>query len=83
MKKFKIILLMFGGLIIAYFGVKTFRSISVVDNLTELKTDHFVILYRGIYKEESQDIADYLEENFDRIRTNLHDPDHDIIKVFI
>ncbi|MBK8291915.1 MAG: hypothetical protein IPK96_14275 [Flammeovirgaceae bacterium] len=50
MKKLKIFLLVFGGLIITYFGVKTFRSISVVDKLTELRTDHFIISYQGIYK---------------------------------
>lgn len=83
MKKLKIILLVFGGLIITYFGAKTFRSISVVDNLTELRADHFVISYQGIYKEEAQDIADNLEENYDRIRTNLNDPDHDTIRVFV
>lgn len=83
MKKLKVILLVFGGLIITYFGVKTFRGISVVDKLTELRTDHFVISYQGIYKEEAQDIADNLEENYDRIRTNLNDPDHDTIRVFV
>ena len=83
MKKLKVILLVFGGLIIFYFGVKIFRSISVVDKLTELRTDHFVISYQGIYKEEAQDIADKLEENYDRIRTNLNDPDHDTIRVFV
>ena len=45
MKKLKIILLVFGGLIIAYFGLKTFRNISVVDKLTELRTDYFIISY--------------------------------------
>src|SRR6187551_1768605 len=83
MKKLKIILLVFAGLIITYFGVKTFRSISVVDNLTELRTDHFVISYQGIYEEEAQDISDNLEENYDRIRTSLSDPDHDTIRVFV
>jgi len=83
MKKLKIFLLVFGGLIITYFGVKTFRSISVVDKLTELRTDHFIISYQGIYKEEAQDIADNLEENYDRIRTDLNDPDHDTIRVFV
>src|SRR3990170_8470716 len=83
MKKLKIILLVFGGLIITYFVVKTFRSISVVDKLTELRTNHFVISYQGIHKEEAQDIADNLEENYDRIRINLNDPDHDTIRVFV
>jgi len=83
MKKLKIILFVFGGLIISYFGIKLFRSISVVDKLTELRTDHFIISYRGIYQEEAQDIADNLEENYDKIRTNLNDPDHGTIRVFV
>ena len=83
MRKLKIFLLVFGGLIITYFGVRTFRSISVVDKLTELRTDHFVISYQGIYKDEAQDIAHNLEENYDRIRTDLNDPYHDTIRVFV
>ncbi len=83
MKKLKIILFVFGGLIITYFGVKAFRSFSVVDKLTELRTEHFVISYQGIYNEEAQDIADNLEQNYARIRTNLNDPDHDTIRVFV
>ena len=74
MKKLKIILLVFGGLIITYFGVKAFRSISVVDKLTELRTGHFVISYQGIYQEEAQEIAYNLEENYERIRTNFKWP---------
>jgi hypothetical protein len=83
MRILKIILFVLGGLIVAYFGVKAFRSISVVDTLTELRTNHFVVTYQGIRREEAQDIADNLEENYDRIRANLNDPDHDIIRVFI
>lgn len=83
MKKLKIILLGLAGLIITCFGVKTIRSISVVDKLTELRTDHFVILYQGIYKAEAQKIADNLEEKYHTIRTNLNDQDHDTIRVFV
>lgn len=83
MKKLRIILLVLGGLIITYFGVQTFRSILVVDKSTELKTAHFAILYKGIYKSEAQELADNLEENYHRIRTNLNDPDHDTIRVFV
>jgi hypothetical protein len=83
MRILKIILFVLGGLIVAYFGVKTFRSISVVDTVTELRTNHFVVTYQGIRKEEARFIADNLEEDYDRIRTNLNDPDHDTIRVFI
>jgi len=83
MKKLKTIFLVFSGLILGYFGAKTFRSASTVDKLTELKTDHFVISYQGIYKNDAQNVADELEAHYDRIRANLNDPDHEIIQVFI
>lgn len=83
MKKLKIVFLVFGGLILLYFGAQIFRSIAVVDVPTELRTDHFIITYQGIYKQEAQDIADNLESNYDRIRTHLNDPDHETIQVFV
>jgi hypothetical protein len=83
MKPLKIFLLIFTGSIIIYVGAMAFRSITVEGNVTELRTDHFVISYQGIYQEEAQDIADNLEGNYSRIRINLSDPDHDIIRVFI
>jgi hypothetical protein len=83
MKRLKFIFLFFGVLTILYFGAKTFRSISVVDKISVLKTDHFVISYKGIYGEEAQEVARSLEENYDRIRDNLNDPDHDTVRVFI
>ena len=46
-------------------------------------TDHFVISYHGIYQGEAQDIADNLEKHYDRIRTELGDPDHETIRVFV
>ena len=83
MKKVKTIILLFSVLILIYFGAKTVRSFSVVDELQELKTDHFAITYQGIYKEEAQDVADKLEEHYDKIRADLNDPEHEIIQVFI
>lgn len=83
MKKSKIILLVFAGLTLSYFLAMIVRNISVEDHLIELRTDHFVVSYRGIYKEEAQDIADNLENNYDRIRFDLNDPDHETIRVFI
>ena len=83
MKKLKILLFAFAVLIISYFGLMTFRSISVEDKLTELRTEHFIISYQGIYKGEAQAVADNLEKNYDRIRIDLNDPDHDTIRVFV
>ncbi len=83
MQKLKTILLIFGGLVITCFGMKTFRSFTVVDKLTECRTDHFIISYQGIYTEEAQDLADNLEENYNSIRTDWSDPGHDTIRVFV
>ncbi len=83
MKKVRFILLLSGALIIVYFGAMIFRNISVVDNLTVIRTDHFAIFYHGIYKGEAQNLADNLEKNYERIRTNLNDPGHDTIRVFV
>jgi len=79
----RIVVLIFGGLILCYFGAKIIRSVSVEDNVTEITTNHFVISYGGIYEQEAQDIADGLEKNYDRIRTSLSDPEHETIRVFI
>ena len=83
MKKLKVIFLVFGGLIITYVGARIFRNISVGDKIAKLETDHFVISYQGIYKEEAQETAKNLEENYDRIRGDLNDPEHETIRVFI
>jgi hypothetical protein len=82
MRRLKFIFLFFGVLTILFFGAKAF-TISVVDKITQLKTDHFVISYKGIYEEEVQEVARSLEENYNRIRANLNDPDHDTVRVFI
>src|SRR6188508_233432 len=82
-RKFKIVVFILAGLVLAYFGARIFRSISVEDNVTEFRTDHFVISYQGIYQREAQDIADNLEKQYGRIRAELGDPDHEIIRVFV
>jgi hypothetical protein len=83
MKKIKIIVLIVGGLIGVYFGARVFRSVSVEDNPAEIRANHFVISYQGIYQREAQDIADNLEKHYGRIRSELGDPDHETIRVFV
>lgn len=83
MKKFRIIILVFGGIILTYLGAKTIRSVSVISKPAELRTDHFIISYQGIFRGDAQDIADNLEKNYNRIRENLHDPAHEVIRVFV
>lgn len=69
------------GLFVTYYSLKTIRAFGVVDELTEIKTEHFVITYHGIYKDEAEEVARVLEASYERIRTNLDDPEHDIIQV--
>ena len=83
MKRLKIIVVVFGTFVLSYFGLKTFRNVSVEDNLSELRTDHFVISYHGIYEWEAYDIAANLEKHYGRIRSELGDPDHETIRVFV
>lgn len=83
MKKLKAFFLVLAGVMLVWLGAKTVRSISVVDEITELRTDHFVILYHGIYAEEAQRTAINLEENYGRITRDLNDEGHDTIHVFI
>jgi len=59
------------------------RTVSVEDKVTELRSDHFLISYYGIYKNEAQNIASSLESNYNRIRTDLNDPNHKTIRVFV
>ncbi len=83
MRKVKIVLFVLAGLILIYFGIRTYRNISVMDKLTELRTEHFVISYQGIYNDEAEELANNLEGSYKRIRVDLNDPDHEIIRVFI
>jgi len=83
MRTSRIILFVLGLVILSYFGAKILRSFSVEDSSAELKTDHFRVSFQGIYKGEAQAVADSLESNFNRIRTNLNDPNHEAVRVYI
>lgn len=71
------------ALVAVFFASKLIRSLTVTDIPTQLQTDHFLISYHGIYESEAQEIREELEANYERIRTELNDPEHDIIRVFI
>jgi hypothetical protein len=83
MTKFKAGFLFLSILALVYYGAKYFRHLSVADELRELKTEHFNISYYGIYETDASRVAQHLEENYDRIRDDLKDRDHDKINVFI
>ena len=69
--------------VLSFFALKTLRGFLVTDQLTELKTDHFLITYYGVYQSDGEDLANMLENNFYQIRNDLNDPDHGMIKVFV
>ncbi len=87
MKKFKkisiIILLVigvFGFLFLLSFFI---RKYSVVSDSREINTANFNITYKGILVSEAEDIANSLEANYGRITTELNDPQHEKIDVFV
>ena len=83
MKKAKSILIGLIILVLFYFAARIIRTLSVIDEVSELTTDHFVVVFKGIHREEGQAIADSLERNYQRIRTDLNDPAHERVRVFV
>jgi hypothetical protein len=82
-KILKITFLLIGILVLIYLATFIIRKITVVKEQTVLQTNHFKINYKGILKKEAESISKSLEENYARIRTELNDPEHDTITVFI
>lgn len=84
MKKIiKAILLIISLLGVVYFLTFIIRKIRVVKEQTIITTNHFRISYSGILEAEAESITKSLEENYNRVRTELHDPEHDTIDVFV
>jgi hypothetical protein len=83
MKIIKWILLIIGCIGLVFLATFITRKIRVVKEQTTLKTNHFKINYKGILKSEAESISKSLEENYNRVRTDLKDPEHDTISVFI
>lgn len=77
------ILFLIGALTVVYFSVFVLRKIRVVKTPTIIYTNHFKINYSGILKSEAENISKSLEDNYNRIRQELTDPEHDTISVFI
>lgn len=59
------------------------RQIRVDDNTQKINTPNFTVIYNGIIKNEAIEIAEALESNYNRIRTELKDPKHERISVYI
>ncbi|MEZ4810534.1 MAG: hypothetical protein R2819_09260 [Allomuricauda sp.] len=79
-KFFLITVVILGLLFAASFFIRTLR---VTKENMQMETEHFNIHYKGILKGEAEDIAETLETNYNRIRTELDDPEHNMIQVFI
>ena len=82
-KTLKTLLLLISALVLIFLVAWTVRKIRVVKETSILKTNHFQISYKGILKKEAEEISKALEENYDHIRTELQDPQHEVINVFI
>lgn len=87
MKRFKKILitvsLVFGILGFLYFLGFFIRKIRTVDDSQKINTAHFSITYKGILVGEAKSMANTLESNYNRIRTELGDPEHGKIAVYV
>ena len=81
-KVFKSTLLVIACLALIYFTTFIIRKIRVEDS-QKIITSHFNINYSGILKTEANDISKALEANYDRIRKELSDPEHNKISVYI
>ena len=81
-KILKFTLLVIACLALIYFTTFIIRKIRVEDS-QKIITTHFDINYSGILKSEANDISKALEANYDRIRKELGDPEHNKISVYI
>jgi hypothetical protein len=82
-KIFKIILLSIGCLATLFLVSFIVRRVRVENEIQKLNSTHFVIHYNGILESEADSISAALEFNYERIRTDLKDPKHGKISVFI
>ena len=81
-KVLRILFIIITGFILVYFTTLLVRKIRVENN-QRITTAHFDIFYNGILKKEADEISSTLESNYDRITTELEDPEHDKISVYI
>lgn len=82
-KGINIILIASGCCLLIFFISWAIRSLSVESRPKEIVTANFDVFYSGILKSEAEIISQTLESNYDRIRTDLQDPKHNKISVYI
>jgi hypothetical protein len=79
----KFILLSIGGLATIFLITFLIRKVRVDSETKKINSTNFVVNYSGILESEAETISKALELNYDRIRTELKDPKHEKISVFI
>lgn len=79
----KLILKITALLFLILFCIRMFYSLAVKNTSGALKTTHFLIEYKGVFKHNVVSIAEGLEQNYNRIRIELKDPEHCTIRVFV
>lgn len=82
-KIFKFFLVTIGILGFLFLATFLIRKWRIVKENHQVKTEHFNINYKGILESEVEDMAKKLESNYNRIRTELDDPEHGAIEVFV
>lgn len=82
-KIFIISLSIFGIAFFLFLTTFLIRKWAVVKKTQEIKSEHFNLHYKGILKSEAEEMSLELELNYNRIRTELDDPKHDKINVFV
>lgn len=70
-------------IVLVFLVLVGFRSVFVSQVPATVRTQHFVVKYRGVFAGEAQDMAAALELDYDRIRGELNDPAHDTIRVYV
>ena len=68
---------------IAYFASSLIRKAIVVKETQLIVSEHFNLNYKGILKSEAEEMSLTLESNYNRIRTELGDPEHKKINVLV
>ncbi|MBL0046937.1 MAG: hypothetical protein IPP32_02405 [Bacteroidetes bacterium] len=83
MRVAKLILKITALLFLILFCIRMFYSMAVKNSSGSLKTAHFLIEYKGVFRNNALAIATGLEQNYNRIRLELKDPEHPTIRVFV
>lgn len=79
----KYILLTFLCISVVFFTCLIIRKIRVENEAKIIDSEHFLITYYGVLSTEAKSISEALELNYDRVRTELDDPKHEKIAVYI